>query len=184
MLHLTGAVIVKALFGTTLSDLDGALLDDFRVVTEYSLRRILTLTAWSARMPTAKLRQYRRAQRRLEETVWHIIDTRRRHGGSPARTEHPHRFCGPRSVCLRRQVWRHQLLAFNALLLTRAIPPFATFPHRSSDTYDGKSMSGRAVAICTAWSEASMTACMGRPQGSVLIDVALAHGLICTDACR
>jgi cytochrome P450 len=33
-------------------------------------------------VPTAKRHQYRHALRRLEETVWHIIDMRLRHGAS------------------------------------------------------------------------------------------------------
>jgi len=82
MMHLTGTIIVKALFGTTLRDPTGTLLDDFRVVTAYSLRRLLALTAWSAHVPTPKRRRYRQALRHLEATVWHIIDTRRR---SPTR---------------------------------------------------------------------------------------------------
>jgi cytochrome P450 len=83
MMHLTGAIIVKALFGTTLRDTDRTLLNDFRVVTQYSMERILAITAWSAHFPTAKRRHYRHALRRLEETVWHIIDTRRRSGARP-----------------------------------------------------------------------------------------------------
>jgi cytochrome P450 len=83
MLHLTGTIIVNALFGTTLGDPTGTLLDDFRVVTAYGLRRLLALTAWSAHVPTARRRQYRQALRRLDETVWHIIDTRRRSTTKP-----------------------------------------------------------------------------------------------------
>ena len=82
MMRLTGTIIVNALFGTTLCDPEATLLDDFRVVTAYSLRRLLAWTAWSAHVPTAKRRRYRQALRRLEATVWHIIGTRRRSGAS------------------------------------------------------------------------------------------------------
>jgi cytochrome P450 len=83
MMHLTGTIIVKALFGSTLRDPEGTILDDFQVVTHYSLQRILAWTAWSAHVPTIKRRRYRHALRRLEETVWDIIDARRRSSASP-----------------------------------------------------------------------------------------------------
>jgi cytochrome P450 len=82
MMRLTGSIIVNALFGTALCDPTGSLLDDFRVVTAYSLRRLLAWTAWSAHVPTTNRHRYRQALRRLEATVWHIIDTRRRSGAS------------------------------------------------------------------------------------------------------
>jgi cytochrome P450 len=41
------------------------------------------LTTWSARVPTARRRRYRQALHRLEGTVWHIIDARRRSPAGP-----------------------------------------------------------------------------------------------------
>jgi cytochrome P450 len=77
MRHLTGTIIAQVLFGTTLRDTDRTLLQDFRVVTQYSLAQTLALTPWSAAVPTAKRRRYRHALHRLEAVVEHIIALRR-----------------------------------------------------------------------------------------------------------
>lgn len=78
MMQLTGEIIVRAMFGSSIGPTVRALTDDFGVATEYILRRILALTDWGARVPTPRRRRFRLALQRLDKVVWSIIEERRR----------------------------------------------------------------------------------------------------------
>ena len=77
MMQLTGRIIVRALFGTDLSHSERMLTDEFSIVTQYSLKRILSVIDWGDFFPTQSRRQFDRAMGHLHQVVWSIIQSRR-----------------------------------------------------------------------------------------------------------
>jgi cytochrome P450 len=81
MTQLTGEVIVRALFGTALSEAGRTIFADFIMVTGYLRTRMLALTAWSSRLPTRGRRRFAEALARLDTLVWQRIQEHRQQGG-------------------------------------------------------------------------------------------------------
>jgi cytochrome P450 len=82
MTRVTGEVIVRALFGTALPEAVGrTMFTDFTTVTGYLRTHMLTLTPWSAWLPTPGRRQFQAALARLDHLVWHHIQARRQQEG-------------------------------------------------------------------------------------------------------
>jgi cytochrome P450 len=81
MTRLTGEVIVRALFGTTLPEAVGhTMFADFMTVTGYLRTHMLALTPWSARLPTPGRRRFQAALARLDTLVGQYIAARRQQG--------------------------------------------------------------------------------------------------------
>jgi cytochrome P450 len=81
MTRVTGEVIVRALFGTALPEAVGrTMFTDFTTVTGYLRTHMLTLTPWSAWLPTPGRRQFQAALARLDHLIWHHIQARRQQG--------------------------------------------------------------------------------------------------------
>lgn len=78
MMQLTGQIIVRALFGTEISHSERVLTEEFSIVTQYSLKRILSVIDWGEFLPTPSRRQFDRAMDHLNEVVWGIIRARRK----------------------------------------------------------------------------------------------------------
>jgi cytochrome P450 len=77
MLWLTGEVISRALFGTSLPEGGQSLFADFTTVTRYAWQRMLALTTWSARLPSPGRHRFTLALARLEAIIKQLVEAHR-----------------------------------------------------------------------------------------------------------
>jgi cytochrome P450 len=82
MLRLTGEVIIRAVFGTSLPTESETLFADFTTVTRYTWQRMLALTPWSARLPTLGRYRCSRALARLEAMIQQHMEARQHQDGA------------------------------------------------------------------------------------------------------
>ncbi len=83
MMRVTLKVVSRALFSTDVSDEASRLGGAIREVFDHLGYRLNTLFAWPLSVPTPRNRRFLAAKRILDESVFHIINERRRTGEDP-----------------------------------------------------------------------------------------------------